>query len=164
MRSQEGCGTLTRRIRASLRGSGARSGHGHSARCQSAVQTHCPQPAARAAAAFAQPRFDDPQQDLQHRAERLGIALQQAEWVLRAGYGFAQGQIHKSFLDLLGLATLHTDAPDRVRQALDWYAAGLDFADALHLAFSHSADRFATFDDKLIKRASRIDGVTVAAP
>jgi predicted nucleic-acid-binding protein len=90
--------------------------------------------------------------------------LLEAEWVLRAGYGFAQGQIHKSFLDLLGLATLHSDAPDRVRQALDWYAAGLDFADALHLAFSQSADKFATFDDKLIKRASRIDGVTVAAP
>lgn len=90
--------------------------------------------------------------------------LLEAEWVLRAGYDLTQGQIHRSLLDLLGLPTLHTEAPDRVRQALDWYAAGLDFADALHLVFSQSAGRFATSDDKLMKRASRIDGVTVVAP
>jgi predicted nucleic acid-binding protein len=84
--------------------------------------------------------------------------------VLRAGYGFGQEQIQASFLAFLGIPTLHTDAPDRVSQALDWYAAGLDFADALHLAFSRSAEQFATFDDKLVKRANRIDGVTVVAP
>ena len=32
------------------------------------------QPAGRATAAFAQPRLDHPQEDVQHRAERLGIA------------------------------------------------------------------------------------------
>jgi predicted nucleic-acid-binding protein len=90
--------------------------------------------------------------------------LLEAEWVLRAGYGFGQEQIQTCFLALLGIPTLHTDAPDRVNQALDWYAAGLDFADALHLAFSQSAEQFATFDDKLVKRADRIDGVTVVAP
>ena len=90
--------------------------------------------------------------------------LLETEWVLRAGYGFAQEHIHKGFVDLLGLSTLHTDAPDRVRQALDWYASGLDFADALHLAFSRPAGQFATFDDKLARRASRIEGVTVVAP
>jgi predicted nucleic-acid-binding protein len=90
--------------------------------------------------------------------------LLEAEWVLRAAYGFSAQQIHDSFLALLGIPTLHTDAPDRVGQALDWYAAGLDFADALHLAFSQSAERFATFDDKLVKRANSIEGVTVVAP
>jgi hypothetical protein len=40
-------------------------------------EAHRPQPAARAPAALTQPRFDDPQKDVQHRAERLGIALQE---------------------------------------------------------------------------------------
>jgi len=41
------------------------------------------QPPARAAAALAQPRLDDPQQDMQDRAERLGIALQKVAQALR---------------------------------------------------------------------------------
>jgi predicted nucleic-acid-binding protein len=90
--------------------------------------------------------------------------LLEAEWVLRAAYGFGADQIRKGFLDLLGLATLHTDAPDRIQQALEWYATGLDFADALHLAFSQAATQFATFDDKLARRARKIEGVSVVAP
>ena len=89
--------------------------------------------------------------------------LLEAEWVLRAGYGFAPERVHNSFLSLLGIPTVHTDAPDRVNLALEWYAGGLDFADALHLALSQWAESFATFDDKLAKRASRIDGVKVVA-
>jgi len=40
------------------------------------LEAHHTHPAARAAAAVAQPRFDDPQEDVQHRAERLGLAMQ----------------------------------------------------------------------------------------
>ncbi|MCC7547882.1 MAG: type II toxin-antitoxin system VapC family toxin [Burkholderiales bacterium] len=90
--------------------------------------------------------------------------LLETEWVLRAAYGFAPQQIHQGLLALLGIPTLHSDAPDRVSQALDWYASGMDFADALHLAFSQSAERFATFDGKLVRFASRIEGLTVVTP
>ncbi len=38
--------------------------------------------------------------------------------------------------------------------ALNWYEAKLDFADALHLAFAKTS--FATFDEKLVKRASQL--------
>jgi hypothetical protein len=41
--------------------------------------------------------------------------------------------------------------------ALNWFADGLDFADALHLALSSHAESFATFDQVLIKRAKRLD-------
>ena len=46
-------------------------------------EAHRPQPPARAAAALTQPRLDDPQEDVQHRAERLGIALQEVAQALR---------------------------------------------------------------------------------
>ena len=46
-------------------------------------KAHRAQPPARAAAALAQPRLDDPQQDVQHRTERLGIALQEVAQALR---------------------------------------------------------------------------------
>jgi predicted nucleic acid-binding protein len=51
----------------------------------------------------------------------------------------------------------------RVEKALDWCVAGLDFADALHAAFSGAAEKFATFDDKLVRRAKKIPGLSVQA-
>jgi hypothetical protein len=45
-------------------------------------EAHRPQPPARAAAALTLPRLDDAQQDVQHRAERLGVALQEVAQAL----------------------------------------------------------------------------------
>ncbi len=39
--------------------------------------------------------------------------------------------------------------------------AGLDFADALHLAQDGSCEAFATFDKKLAKRARGVDSLEV---
>jgi len=39
-------------------------------------ETHRPQPPARAATTLARPRFDHPQDDVQHGADRLGFVLQ----------------------------------------------------------------------------------------
>ncbi len=64
---------------------------------------------------------------------------------------------------MLGLPRMHVEAADKIEKALDWCVAGLDFADALHTAFSGSAERFATFDDKLIRRAKKIPGVSIQA-
>jgi predicted nucleic-acid-binding protein len=52
------------------------------------------------------------------------------------------------------------DAPV-VAQALDWYAAGMDFADALHLASSQTADQFVTFDRKLAAKAAKLTSTRV---
>jgi predicted nucleic acid-binding protein len=54
------------------------------------------------------------------------------------------------------------DAP-AVAQALDWFTAGMDFADALHLASSGGAARFATFDKKLAATAKRLGTTQVIA-
>jgi predicted nucleic acid-binding protein len=55
------------------------------------------------------------------------------------------------------------EEPLQVAKAFEWTAAGIDFADALHLASSPEAGRFVTFDIKLAKRAKKLELVRVAA-
>ena len=108
---------------------------------------------------------DDPQQN--RRARRLIEAgdvrlsptvLLEAEWVLRALYGQDPVEIQESFRRLLGLPGVLADEAQRVARALEWYRSGLDFADALHLAFASGASSYATFDAKLARRARKLEG------
>ncbi|MGA2936087.1 MAG: hypothetical protein ABSF52_03195 [Syntrophobacteraceae bacterium] len=46
-----------------------------------------------------------------------------------------------------------------VAHALSWYAEGVDFADALHLAGSAELAGFATFDGKFAAAAEKLDAV-----
>jgi predicted nucleic acid-binding protein len=65
---------------------------------------------------------------------------------------------------LRALASIeHVSLEDRdaVLVALDAFDKGLDFADALHLARSSRAAGFATFDQRLAKRAK---GLALAPP
>lgn len=108
---------------------------------------------------------DDPEQNARARklidAGNVRISptvLLEAEWVLRALYAQEQGGIHESFRRLLGLPGVLADEPQRVARALEWCGSGLDFADALHLAFASSEGSFATFDAKLARRARKLDG------
>lgn len=114
---------------------------------------------------------DDPAQGRRARdlIARGGVfvgptVLLEAEWVLRSAYDFPPADIQRFFRALLGLHGLQTDEPARVARALDGYAGGLDFADALHLAFRGEADSFATFDTRLARRARRVLGTKVIAP
>jgi predicted nucleic acid-binding protein len=108
---------------------------------------------------------DDPEQN--RRARKLIDAgnvrisptvLLEAEWVLRALYRQEPDAIHASYCGLLGLPGVIADDPQRVARALEWYGSGLDFADALHLAFASGGGAFATFDAKLARRARKLDG------
>ena len=92
---------------------------------------------------------DDPPQARRARKliERKGVVvaatvLLAAEWVLRAAYGSDRARIAEAFRRFLGLPRVSPDAPAVVAQALDAYDAGLDFADALHLASTPEADAF----------------------
>lgn len=89
--------------------------------------------------------------------------LLESEWVLRAAYGFTTGQILQAFRNVLGLPRVHVEAADKVEQAFKWCASGLDFADALHAAFSGPAEKFATFDEKLVRRAKKNSELPVQA-
>lgn len=79
--------------------------------------------------------------------------LLEAEWVLRSAYGFDRAQVSLAFRRFLGLRQVAPESPATVAQALDAYDAGLDFADALHLAATPKAQRFFTFDRRLARAA-----------
>jgi predicted nucleic-acid-binding protein len=90
--------------------------------------------------------------------------LLETEWVLRHGYFTAREVIFKAFQSLLGLPNVRPEDPQAVMQALAWYDDGLDFADALHLASSSKADRFATFDRDFAKKALKLGSIEVFKP
>jgi predicted nucleic-acid-binding protein len=80
--------------------------------------------------------------------------LLETEWVLRFAYHLTPASVLKGFFNLLGMDNVHVRDPIAVKQALDWFdEQGMDFADAWHLALSQHCRQFATFDEKLIKRA-----------
>lgn len=85
--------------------------------------------------------------------------LLEPEWVLRSAYGFGAGDILIFFRALLGLPGVSVGASVQVADALKGYEQGLDFADALHLAFSVDAETFATFDTQLLRRTRRMHGM-----
>ena len=57
---------------------------------------------------------------------------------------------------LLDLPNFKTDQANAVRDALHSYAAGMGFADALHLALSASHQKFMTFDKAFAKLAKKM--------
>lgn len=85
--------------------------------------------------------------------------LLETEWVLRSGYGYTRLEIINALRSLGGLAGVTLESPDVTAQALAWSEAGMDFADALHLASSCRHGSFHTFDAKLAP-----DGVEVLEP
>src|SRR5574341_2040539 len=66
----------------------------------------------------------------------------ESEWVLRHAYGFETAAIHDAFSKLCGLPNVILPNPHRMLTALQWYADGMDFADALHLAASQGCRTF----------------------
>jgi predicted nucleic-acid-binding protein len=82
--------------------------------------------------------------------------LLETEWVLRHAYGFERDAIAQALSKVCGLPQITVEDSPAVVQALTWLAAGLDFADALHLASSAAAASFCTFDQKLVARARRV--------
>lgn len=86
-------------------------------------------------------------------------------WLLRSRYRYERTAIVEAMTRLLGLPGMMVEDQPTVARALAWYAQGLDFADALHLASSTRAASFATFDQALRRRARRISGtLPVVAP
>jgi predicted nucleic-acid-binding protein len=98
------------------------------------------------------------------RENRIWIGstvLLETEWVLRDSYRMTAEKIEAVFRSLGGVPTIILENAEALAQALDWYAAGMDFADAFHLACSVGAEQFATFDKKLAAAARRV-GATQA--
>ena len=88
----------------------------------------------------------------------------ECEWVLRSAYGFAADRIADAFRGLAGLPGVSVEAAALLAQALDWMSAGMDFADALHLAKADGCTAFLSFDRRLAKIAIGLGTLAVEAP
>lgn len=89
--------------------------------------------------------------------------LLETEWVLRSAYGLASAIIARQLRSFAGLPGIRVEDPPRLARALDWAEAGLDFADALHLAGAGGCEAFVTFDQRLTKAAAELSDVRVVA-
>lgn len=85
--------------------------------------------------------------------------LLESEWVLRFSYELPPKVILQALRNIVGLPNVMVEQQREIAEALDGFEQGLDFADALHLASSRRAGRFATFDKKLIKRAEKLTDI-----
>ena len=84
--------------------------------------------------------------------------LLETEWVLRARYKKTRDQLSAFFSALLEVDNTVVEDAEAVSHALEWYAQGADFADALHLAVCGKAVMH-TFDREFCK-SSREAGTT----
>ncbi len=91
----------------------------------------------------------------------LKTVLLELVWVLSspAGYALSREIVHERLLHILGLPEIETEDAPNVAQALAWYAKGMDFADALHLAGSVELAGLATFDRKFAATAKKMGAV-----
>jgi len=88
----------------------------------------------------------------------------ETEWVLRHAYGIGRKEILRAFQGLMGLANVKLEDLRAVSTAVSWYGDGLDFADALHLGSGREAEKFATFDKSLLRKAGRVSSLNLIAP
>jgi len=76
-------------------------------------------------------------------------------WVLEANDCAAPDIVHGLNL-LLGLPNFRPAQADAVREALNGYAQGMDFAGALHLASSRGEEAMMTFDKAVVRKAGKL--------
>jgi predicted nucleic-acid-binding protein len=88
----------------------------------------------------------------------------EVEWVLRSTYGFAFAAVADAVRTIAGQPTVTLEAPLVVQTALGWSEAGVDFADALHMAASQHCEAFVSFDRDLIKSGKRARTLEVREP
>ena len=87
--------------------------------------------------------------------------LLEFEWVLRGFYRLPQRQVARVLRALAGIEHVSLDRRDVVLAALDAFeSAGLDLADALHLASSGRCQSLMTFDRRMTKRAGALVSMT----
>jgi len=86
--------------------------------------------------------------------------LLELEWVMRGFYGLSTRDVSRVLRALSSIEHITLEDRDAVLVALDAFDRGLDFSDALHLARSSRASGFATFDQRLAKRAKGLRLVT----
>ncbi|MGH6957609.1 MAG: type II toxin-antitoxin system VapC family toxin [Caulobacteraceae bacterium] len=89
--------------------------------------------------------------------------LLETERVLRSVFAYSPERLCGAIRLLAGLPRVNLDRASEVERALDLHAAGMDFADALHLALSADCEAFVSFDRRRAEIAARF-GLAVREP
>jgi predicted nucleic-acid-binding protein len=80
----------------------------------------------------------------------------ETEWVLRSVYKFEPDEIAAALRGLIRLQRVQCEDFPAVDASVEAFAAGMDFADALHFSSGSNHDEgFASFDTRFIKRARK---------
>ena len=87
--------------------------------------------------------------------------LLEAEWVLRSAYGRPRRELALVFQSIADAGEVVIEDEPSVRRAIAWFAAGLDFADALHLSSRREGVEFLTFDKGLVSASRRVGAAGV---
>ena len=85
--------------------------------------------------------------------------LLEAEWVLRGVYELSTEQVIPALRALAGLPGVLIEDAVLVAKAMDWAEAGMNFADALHLAAAAECESFLTFDRRFARSGVRLSGI-----
>ena len=93
---------------------------------------------------------------LSERCYVSATVLLEFEWVMRGFYALPPRDIARVLRALAGIEHVTVEDRSAVLTALDAFGKGLDFSDALHVARSARAAAFATFDQRLVRRAKRL--------
>ena len=86
----------------------------------------------------------------------LKTVVLETAWVLssKQGYALSRDAIVNRIQHLLKLPNVVIEHLNSIILALHWYALGMDFADALHLASSLQTEQFVTFDKRMVNKAT----------
>ena len=90
--------------------------------------------------------------------------LLEVEWVLRSVYNLLPNQIIPALRALAGLPGVSVEDAALVAQAMNWSDAGMDFADALHLAAATGCERLLTLYKRLARSGTHLASIPISAP
>lgn len=88
----------------------------------------------------------------------------ETEWVLRCAYELGPAEICAALRKVFGLDKVRLENLPRVARAMAWHEAGLDFADAFHLASSQEQAALKTFDRQFVSRGQGLGRCRVELP
>jgi predicted nucleic acid-binding protein len=83
--------------------------------------------------------------------------LLESAWVLASRYRYPRERIVMALQALERTEGIGFSDAEAAHAAIDWFASGMDIADAIHLSQASPNRRFATFDEDLAAAARRLN-------
>ena len=99
-----------------------------------------------------------------HTCTVSAAVLMECEWVLRGFFKLDVQTIALSLQEFLSIDHVAAEHPTQVQAILGAYAAGLDFADAVHAYQRPEDESLVTFDKQFVRRAAKVGVRGVRVP